>query len=317
MKVLFICSGNYLNGISPIVKNQGESLRKEGIEIDYFTIKGKGLRGYLKNIIPLRKYIIKNNYNIIHAHYYLSAFVASLTGAKPLIVSLMGSDVKAKNWFKFIIKLFNILFWNVVIVKSKDMSNTLGLNKVEIIPNGVNFNRFFSITKLKAQQNLHWDTNKQHILFAANPVRSEKNYKLAQEAVNIINNKNVEIHFLNDILNEEMPFYFSASDVVLLTSLWEGSPNVIKEAMACNIPIVSTSVGDVKWLIDGVDGCFITSFDPKDVAEKIKLALQFSENVGKTKGRDRIIKLGLDSANVAKRILEVYKNVLKQKANTN
>ena len=104
-----------------------------------------------------------------------------------------------------------------------------------------------------------------------------------------------------------MPLYLNASDLLLSTSLWEGSPNVIKEAMACNCPIVTTNVGDVKWLLDGVEGCLITTNDPKDVADKIKKALNFK---GRTKGRDKLISLGLDSEHIAKKIIKVYEEVI-------
>ena len=97
MKILFISSGNSSQGISPIIHNQGESLKKNGVILEYLTIKGKGLIGYLKSIPMIRKHIKKNKYDIVHAHYSFSAFAASFAGASPLIVSLMGSDVKSKK----------------------------------------------------------------------------------------------------------------------------------------------------------------------------------------------------------------------------
>jgi len=101
----------------------------------------------------------------------------------------------------------------------------------------------------------------------------------------------------------------NAADLLLSTSLWEGSPNIIKEAMACNCPIVSTDVGDVKWLLDGVEGCFITTNDPNDIANKIRKALDIK---GKTKGREKLISLGLDSKNIAKKIVSVYEEVMRE-----
>ena len=93
MKVLFISSGNTKSIISPIVKNQGEFLIKMGVEIDFFTISGKGIKGYLKNVLPLRKKIRNAQFEIIHAHYVLSGWVALLTFTrKPLIISYMGCD---------------------------------------------------------------------------------------------------------------------------------------------------------------------------------------------------------------------------------
>ena len=94
---------------------------------------------------------------------------------------------------------------------------------------------------------------------------------------------------------------------MLLTSLWEGSPNVIKEAMACNCPIVSTDVGDVKKIIKNTQGCFITSFDPRDVSIGITKALRFGK---KTNGREHI--KHLDDKIIAKKIINLYQTVLKK-----
>ena len=105
--------------------------------------------------------------------------------------------------------------------------------------------------------------------------------------------------------NKITPFFYNASEIVVLTSFHEGSPNVIKEAMSCNIPIVSTDVGDVKQLIANTDGCYITSYDPKDIAAKIELALNYNK---KTTGRLDIEHL--EESNIAKKIINIYSLVL-------
>jgi len=93
--------------------------------------------------------------------------------------------------------------------------------------------------------------------------------------------------------------------MVILTSKFEGSPNVIKEAMACNCPIVSTDVGDVREVIGNTEGCFITSFEPEGVAKKIKLAIEFNK---KTNGRDNITHL--DEKVIAQRLIDVYQSAI-------
>jgi glycosyltransferase involved in cell wall biosynthesis len=314
MKVLFVSSGNSAFGISPITKNQGKSLNNCGSEIFYFPIIGKGLINYTKNIFLLKKHLSFNKYDIIHAHYSLTAFVAALAHAKPLVVSLMGSDVKNDYISKLFIKLFHKLFWEYTIVKSARMYNRLGLTNISVIPNGVNTEAFNSMDKRACQRQLGWDYYKKHILFAANPSRTEKNYALAKQAFSILNKGNIELHSLIDVSPEQMPLWMNSADVVLLVSLWEGSPNVIKEAMACNRPIVSTDVGDLRWLLDGTPGCYIVSFDPEDVAVKLKIALEFSKKKGQTKGRDKLIELGLDSETIAKRIISAYESVLRKNA---
>ncbi len=304
MKVLFISSGNSKIGISPITYNQGESLKEQGVIIEYYKIKGKGLKGYLSNVMPLRKKLKAKTYDVVHAHYSLSAFVATLSGAKPLVISLMGSDVKAKSFFKIWIKLFVKLVWSATILKSQDMKESLGLQKVKVLPNGVNFNRFKPLDKKDCQEQLGWNNTKINILFAANPERLEKNYKLAKEAISIIDETNIVVHFLKGVPNTDMPLYYNAADVVLLTSLWEGSPNVIKEAMACNRPIVATNVGDISEVVSRTKGCYVTSFDKYELAEKLSLALTSND----TTGRKDIEYLNANK--IACRIIDIYDNVI-------
>ena len=272
LKVLFIASGNH-GAVGPVVGNQAEALRTEGVEVDLYLLKGKGIKGYLRNVKPLRHYLQEHKYDAIHAHYSLSAFVASLAGAKTLAVSLMGSDVKEAGWYKFIIRLFAWLFsWKAIIVKSG------------------------------------WTNNKQqttnairHILFPADASRPEKDFALAQTAV--ANIPNAALHAFDNTPNTETPYWYNAADVVLMTSKWEGSPNVIKEAMACSRPIVAVNVGDIAERTSGVEGCYVAqSRDPEELASLIEKALSFSQ----TNGRERIIADGLDSHDVNHRLIEVY-----------
>lgn len=307
MNILFVSSGNSKNVVDPIMQNQGDSLAPFGHQVSHFTIKGKGIIGYLRNVFILRSYLKNKSFDIIHAHYSLSAYVSSFAGASPIVTSLMGSDVKASHSSKYIIKLFAFLSWKAIIVKSKDMRDSSNFSKAYIIPNGVNLDKFKSIDKTIALKITQWNVNKKHVLFASNPARREKNFKLANEAFNLLEDKNIELHTLIDIPNNLIPYYLNAADVVLLTSLWEGSPNIIKEAMACNIPVLGTDVGDIKELIDNVDGCFVTSFEPKDIAEKLKMALVIGKSIN---GREKITELGLNSDSVATNLISIYKKIL-------
>lgn len=303
MKVLFIASGNH-GAVSPVVENQAEALMSEGVELEWYLLKGKGFKGYLKNVKPLRKYLREHKYDAIHAHYSLSAFVASLAGAKPLVVSLMGSDVKAAGWYKFIIRLFATFGgWKSIIVKSNDMYRSLGIKHAIIIPNGVNMERFHPMSKSDCQKRLSWNSQKIHILFPANASRPEKDYALAQAAVAQI--PNAELHAFDNTPNEETPYWYNAADMVLMTSKWEGSPNAIKEAMACSRPVVATNVGDIAERTSGVDGCFVAqSREPQKLASLIEKALAFTE----TKGREKLFADGLDRHEINQKLISVYKN---------
>ena len=312
MKVLFVSSGNKRFGISPIVKNQGEALKKEGVDLYYFGIRGKGLIGYLSSIKELKHIINDVKPNIVHAHYSLSGYIAALAKAKPLVVSLMGSDVKSQFYFRFILWVFNKFFWAITIVKSSDMKQSLKFKDVYIIPNGVDTSKFKPLCKNECQDKLHWDSNRLNILFAANPSKKVKNYTLAKNSVAKLRNNNIKLHTLTDIPHNEIPMIMNAADVVLLTSFWEGSPNVIKEAMACNKPIVATDVGDIKWIFDNVEGCFVCCFDECDVAEKLKRAIEFSTSKNHTAGLSKINEQGLDSVKTSQKLIKIYNELIEE-----
>jgi len=321
VKVLFVSSGNSVYGINPIVKCQGESIKMAGIELDYFTIDGKGTKGYLRNMQRLRKYLKTHNYDLIHAHYGLCGIVSELSRkTEKLVVSFMGDDLIGSNKSdgsytlkgKFIVEI-NRYFarnrYDFNIVKSNELRKKIKINqKIRIIPNGVNLKTFFPLSKDVLRKRLEIDKKRNIILFVANPQRNEKNYPLAKRACKLLGLSDVNLRPLYNVNQDILNLHYNAADVVLLTSYHEGSPNVIKEAMACNCPIVSTDVGDVKEFIGNIEGCYITSYDPEYVAEKIKMALDFSK---RTKGRDRIISMGLDSDSTAKKIINLYKKVIR------
>ncbi len=306
MKVLFVCSGNSEYRISPIIQNQVNSLIKAGVEVDIFPITGKGAKGYILYINKLRQYLRGNKYDIIHAHYSLSGIVSSLSGAKPIIVSLMGSDVYARWYSGILIWIFAKFSWNLVIVKSAELQKKSFLLNTCVIPNGVDLEVFKPAPKEQSIKKVNFP-NGVNIIFVSDPGRKEKNYLLAEKAVNVLNLPNIHLHTLYNLPNKDLVAYYNAADLILLTSKWEGSPNVIKEAMSCNCPIVSTDVGDVKRIISEVDGCYLCTDNPDNISRQIRRCIEFQ---GRTSGRNRIIHLGLDSENIANKIIEKYNNLI-------
>jgi glycosyltransferase involved in cell wall biosynthesis len=322
LKVLFISSGKNGPGISPFIRAQGESLKKMDVDLDFFTIERHGLLGYLRSALRLRKHLGSNAADILHAHYGLSAWVGLIARRKEkLVVSFMGDDILGTNRtdgsvtrVSLLLARINVFlarkYYDHAIVKSEAMRTRLNTDCLALIPNGVDLRRFKPSTKLEARNNIGIAPEAKLVIFASDPSREEKNHRLALRAVEFLKNPEVILVPVFQRTPESMPEYYNAADALVLTSFHEGSPNVIKEAMACNCPIVATDVGDVAWLISGVEGCYLTSFDPQDVAEKLSQALDFAEKKGRTKGKERLTELGLDSESVARRIIAVYQKVL-------
>jgi len=301
------------------------SLEELGITIKVHPIVGKKFWGYLRNLYPLYIENRRYGYDLMHAHYSLCGFLVWIVqrispkrmgGRTPVVTSLMGSDVKGMGIWLFVVRLFVRHYWDATIVKSIDMHDSLGANNSFIIPNGVNLVRFREIDRNQCKNFLEMDFGSRYILFGADPVRGVKNYPLAQKAFDLLQSGDTQLAVekcqlitLGSVPHEQVPTYLNACNVLLLTSRWEGSPNIIKEAMACGIPIVCTDVGDVRWLLKGLDGCYVTSQDPVAIADKLMKALQFE---GRTKGRERLIELGLDSESVAKMIVALYEEVMEK-----
>lgn len=310
MKVLIVYSNNK-NKISPFVIEQVESLKKYGISFEFFGIQGKGILGYLSNILKYYIKLSKFKPNLIHAHNGHSGLFANLQFFFPVITTFHGSDVHQKNDLKYS-KVCALLSKKNIVVNEK-MKKLLGVNSL-IIPCGVDTNLFDVKSKIEARKRLNLDVEKKYILFASGFENKIKNYPLAKKAVEQLNDNSIEvIEFLN-FTREDSALMFNAVDVALLTSFDEGSPQFIKEAMACNKPIVSTNVGDVNYVLGDLEGCFITSFEASDVTEKIKKALMFSKNELQTKGRDRIYEIQYHQDAISSLVYEVYEMVIKNQS---
>ncbi len=314
MKILFVCRGKSNNSISPTIKKQGESLIRKGVDLDYFAIRGKGVIGYVRSLNILREKLSRENYDIIHAHYGLWAILSCLARkSEKLVVSFMGSDLLGSKKLDgtstrtgTIMRKINSYLakyeYDYCIIKSNSMkAELLNATFYSVVPNGVDQNVFNPIQKEEARKTLNLDPRDIIIFFPSSPMRKEKNYGLLKEAFELLSIPNKMLVVAEDIPLSEMNLYYSAVDVLVLTSFHEGSPNVIKEAMACNCPIVSTDVGDVREVVDDTEGCFICSYDPIDLSSKILKAVEFGS---RTNGRDKI--KHLDISLIANRIVSIY-----------
>lgn len=306
MKVLFVASGNKAGGkVSAFVQSQFDSLQKEGLEMIMYPVVGHGWRGYLRNFRRLRKLILKEKPDVVHAHYSTCGYLAALAamGQKTKkVVSILGSFPTESRKLKFVRFCIDHV-WHATIVKSERTRAQLDRN-LPVIPNGVDLDLFPLVPQEEARRKVDFAGGQKYVIFVSDPSRPEKQFGLAQAAVERLNDKTVHLVPVFNKPHKEVVDYMCAADVLIMTSSNEGSPNVIKEAMACNCPIVVTDVGDVRWVTDGVDGTYVSrSCTPEDLGCLLMKALAFG---GRTCGRDRIQELGLTSDRVAHRIMNIY-----------
>lgn len=305
IKVLVVCSGNS-GKTAPFVLEQVESLRRKGISVEIFSVIGKGVSGYLGNLKPLIKMIESFRPDIIHAHYGMSALLSNLQRKVPVVSTYHGSDINNKRNFLF--SRLAMFFSKYNIFVSELNSKKLNLTKkVSVLACGVDSELFVPMEKQTARQLLKWSADKKYVLFAGAFDVEVKNAELAKQSVILL--PDTELVELKAYSREEVVLLMNAADVCLLTSHSEGSPQFIKEALACNRPIVSVAVGDVPYLIGNVRNCKLVNSNPAEIANVIT-NLSKSQ---KSNGRERISDLGLDLDTVVIKLIDIYKQVLKPK----
>ena len=218
------------------------------------------------------------------------------------VVSILGSFPTESRKLKFVRFCVDHV-WHATIVKSERTRAQLD-RELPVIPNGVDLSLFPLVDREKARDAVGFDKDGKYVIFVSNPSRPEKQFSLAEEAVRMLHDDSVHLVPVFDKPHREIVDYMCAADVLIMTSANEGSPNVIKEAMACNCPIVVTDVGDVRWVTEGVDGTYVSNtFKPEELAVLLKKALEFG---ARTQGRKRIVDLGLTSDLVAQKLIRIY-----------
>ena len=303
MKILIVASFNK-GFFAPFILEQSEALEKMGQTVHFFGIQGHGIWGYVRNYKGLKRIIQDYKPDVIHAHYGLSGLLATLQRRVPVVTTFHGSDINNRKVLPFS-KLAMKLSAFTIFVSQKNVDIARPTKKFALLPCGVNTDNFSMLSKHDARLQLHLDATKTYVLFAGSFSNRVKNPELAQKAIALL--KNVELLELKGYSREEVNYLMHAVDVALMTSHTEGSPQFVKEVMACGCPLVSVDVGDVKEVTAGVEGCYIVSREAEEIAEKLQIALNFK---GRTHGRERIVELGLENRKVAETILGIYNNVI-------
>ena len=304
MKILIVASFNK-GFFAPFILEQSAALEQLGHTVHFFGIQGRGIWGYVRNYKGLKRIIQDYKPDVIHAHYGLSGLLATLQRRVPVVTTFHGSDINNPKVLPFS-KIAMRLSAFTIFVSQKNVDIARPTKKFALLPCGVNSDNFTEVPIGEARLKLQLEDTKKYVLFAGSFSNRVKNPELAQKAIALL--KNVELIELKGYSRADVNYLMHAVDVALMTSHTEGSPQFVKEVMACGCPLVSVDVGDVKEVTAGVEGCYIVSREAEEIAEKLQIALNFK---GRTHGRERIMELGLENRKVAETIVAIYKKIVK------
>lgn len=300
MKVLIVCSKNS-GRIAPFISDQVEALQKVGLNCEYFTVEGKGIKGYLLNLLPLWRKIKAYRPDIVHAHYGLSGVLANLQRRVPVVTTYHGSDINNPKVRRFSRIAIRLSAWNIF-VSQKNIQLSGVKKRFSLIPCGVDTNVFKSMDKAMCRQKYDFGPYEKLILFAGAFDNQVKNPELAISAVAKISD--ARLLELKGYDRAQVAELMNAVDVCLMTSHTEGSPQFVKEALACNCPVVSVNVGDVEELLQGVENCRIVERKADEIAKELIQLLVSSNLPSSPKATFKF-----DNKNVIAEIQKVYKQV--------
>ncbi|RQG91246.1 glycosyltransferase [Natrarchaeobius halalkaliphilus] len=297
------------NADAPFMNEQMRVMERRGVSFSTLSVSGDGRAGHSRSPADYLRFLptvireSANGYDLVHAHYGLTAPMALSQLRKPVVLSLWGSDIYGpiEPLSRACVPLCD-----EVVVMSEEMRRYLGRDCV-VIPDGVDLEKFQPGPKASARDAVGWDDDGYHVLFPYTPAREVKNYPRARRIVNAVNgliDEPVRLHTVYDVDHDAIPDYMNAADALLLTSHSEGSPNSVKEALACNLPVVSVDVGDVRTRLEGVEPSHVGT-DDDDLVEGLRRVLERDE---RSNGRERARDVSINRT--ADRMLGVYERLV-------
>lgn len=304
------------------VHSQARSLQALGVDLDVLYVPGyRSSNEYLRGARELLRRARGERYDLVHAHYGHCGLLARLQHRWPVLLSYCGDDLlgtptatgegrltrTSTVLARGFAQLSRVL--SATITKSEEMERRLPPRARErntVLPNGVDLSRFEPIEKTRARARLGWSATPKNVLFVGNPDFPRKNVKLAQAVCAELVERGVAVRLRVawKVAPSEMTLWMAAADVLLFPSLFEGSPNTVKEAMAMEMPIVSVPVGDVPERLRGVEGAFVVEWDRRLMADAVQDALLHERA---PQARTAVRALSIDK--VARRLADLYEQL--------
>lgn len=311
MNVLLVHSGNAVANSSDytFVHEQGEALASLGVNVFFFAVKGKGIRGYLSSLAALKNEVEKHHIDLVHAHYGFCGALAVLQRRVPVVVTFHNGETLTTQGKIISSMAARFSAHNVFVAQHIHDKLYFIPGGYSILPCGIDLNQLPLLEKQAAVREMGLPEDRPNILFGGSFSNDRKNYPLAKEAIDLLPFP-VNLIEMKGFSRSQVNKLLCGCDLFLLPTKSEGSPQVVKEALACNCPIVATAVADIPQLLEGVKNSFTTGFDAREIALRIEMILK---DGGRSDGRSIISERRLDNPQVAESLLGIYESVLARK----
>ncbi|MDG5776935.1 glycosyltransferase family 4 protein [Haloarculaceae archaeon H-GB2-1] len=288
-------------------QQQVESLRARGIDCTVLEVPGthdadaprtpSDYARYLRSVLGRSL----DDFDVVHANYGLVAPFALAQPTRPVVVTFWGTDLMGSPWLR---RLGNACarFVDRVVLPSSAMGEYLQRD-YDRIPFGVDVETFRPIPKARARREVGWSQDRPIVLFPYDTERPEKDYPRARRVVDRLD-ADVDLRAISGVDHADVPLYMNASDAVLVTSRRESGPMVVKEAVACNVPVVSTDVGFVRETLEPVS-CSAVCRTDAELADALAQVLRMND---RPNGRE--VLSGLDPDSLGEQLEAVYTDLL-------
>jgi teichuronic acid biosynthesis glycosyltransferase TuaC len=301
------------------VKRQADFLRAAGVDVEVFTFySAKNPFNYARAWARLQLKLRRERYDLIHAQFGQSGIVA-LPKRLPLVVTFRGSDLlgivgehsgrytRLSGIQKRVSQLVARRADARIVVSEHMKQNLPPGTDAHVIPSGIDFELFKPTAKDEARRRLNLPSDESLVLFVGRPSQARKRFDLAERAVEVLNETMpARLVVAWQVAHTDVPLYMSASDALVFTSMQEGSPNVVKEALACDLAVVSVVVGDVEERLRGIEGCELCADErPETIAAALHKVLTRG---GRVRGREAVAHL--DENLITARVIDIYSSVL-------
>ncbi|HWR36959.1 MAG TPA: glycosyltransferase [Clostridia bacterium] len=299
-------------------RRQVNAIARTGLDIRMFYLSSRtSPRILFKEFLRFRRELREYRPDLVHAHFgSVNAFFCALATRTPLIITFWGSDlnpvptaVSSLHWrFTHLLSQLAALAATDVICASSQLRSRLWLRRdARIVPTGVDPQEFCPSPRLEARHRLGWEQDVPVVLFNASNKPEFKGLPVVREAIEYVRQTmpRVRLEVMEgNVSPEKAPLYFAAADCLVLASLFEGSPTVVQEALACNLPVVSVDVGDVRERLWGVSPSRIVERNPAAIGRGIAEVLACGT---RSNGRENLGDCAVDR--IAQRVRTVYENV--------